>query len=407
MNMQIYQRQYYLDWLRIAAIMGVLFFHSAMPFAAEEGWHIKNNETSYLFTEFNFMLSRFRMPLLFFISGTVSYFMLQKYGSGKEFIKQRFLRLFIPLLFGMLVIVPPQIYLERVNQGFQGSYWDFYPTVFRGKPYPEGNTSWHHLWFILYLFIYDILSVPLFMWLLKEKSKSFKERLGWFANGKRIYLFTIPTIIVFASLALKFPVKNNLVDDWMAFFYWWSFMLAGYLMITNLKLMDSLERNRRTSLLLAFILYILVNYLRWNKHEPWSANNSNWKSLPSTYAYLSVYPAIAWMMIMALVGYAKHYINKKRSVLNYCNEALYPFYILHQTIIVILAFYVVQLKESILAKYFFIVILTFIISLLIHHLIIRPNKYFRVLFGMRIKKQIKKEELIIPVKEEIMMAEAV
>lgn len=75
-------RQAYLDWLRIAAIMGVLFFHSAMPFAQDETWHINNPEKSDLFADFNFWLSRFRMPLLFFISGAVSYYMLKNTMAG-------------------------------------------------------------------------------------------------------------------------------------------------------------------------------------------------------------------------------------------------------------------------------------------------------------------------------------
>jgi glucans biosynthesis protein C len=105
--MQSTLRQPHLDWLRIFAIIGVLFFHSSMPFAAEEWWHIKNQQTSNVLLEFNFWLSRFRMPLLFFISGAVSFYMMQK-RSAASFIGLRFRRLFIPLLFGMLVIVPPQ-----------------------------------------------------------------------------------------------------------------------------------------------------------------------------------------------------------------------------------------------------------------------------------------------------------
>jgi glucans biosynthesis protein C len=77
---QVSSRQAYLDWLRIAAILGVLLFHSAMPFATDEGWHIRNNEESDLMLEFNFWLSRFRMPLLFFVSGAVSFYMLNKYN---------------------------------------------------------------------------------------------------------------------------------------------------------------------------------------------------------------------------------------------------------------------------------------------------------------------------------------
>lgn len=170
-------RQSYLDWLRILAILGVLFFHSAMAFVAEWEWHIKNKETSYLLLEFNFWLSRFRMPLLFFISGTVTYFMLRS-KSGLAFVGLRFRRLFIPLLFGMLVIVPPQIYVERLTQGYKGSYWDFWGTVFAFKPYPEGGSlSWHHLWFILYLFLYDVLFAPLFRWTFSDPGQRALQKI--------------------------------------------------------------------------------------------------------------------------------------------------------------------------------------------------------------------------------------
>src|SRR5688500_12453044 len=104
------KRVYFLDWLRIFAILGVLFFHSAMPFATESDWHIKNDKTSELFLEFNFFLSRFRMPLLFFISGAVAFFMLKSKTTG-QFISLRFERLFVPLLSGMLLVVPVQVYL--------------------------------------------------------------------------------------------------------------------------------------------------------------------------------------------------------------------------------------------------------------------------------------------------------
>src|SRR5215203_2017334 len=166
--MQTTNRQSYLDWLRIMAIAGVLFFHSAMPFAAEESWHIKNSETSNLFLEFNFFMSRFRMPLLFFISGAVAFFMLQK-RTAAQFIGLRFRRLFIPLLFGMLLIVPLQVYMERVNQGFKGNFFQFYPSIFNTGPYPEGNLSWHHLWFVAYLFVYVAALAPLFKWLIRHK----------------------------------------------------------------------------------------------------------------------------------------------------------------------------------------------------------------------------------------------
>src|SRR6202000_2877371 len=185
--METTQRQTYLDWLRIISILGVLFFHSAMPYVAEDGWHIKNHETSNLMMESNMFLHLFRMPLLFFISGTVSYYMMQR-RSSLNFIGLRFRRLFIPLLVGMFIIVPPQIYMERLTQGFKGNFCDFYPSTFNFIPYPKGNFSWSHLWIIAYLFIYDLVLAPVFAWMVSPKSAGFREKLAVLGKGKLVYL---------------------------------------------------------------------------------------------------------------------------------------------------------------------------------------------------------------------------
>src|SRR5688572_17063192 len=346
-------RQAYLDWLRIMAIIGVLVFHSAMAFVAEWEWHIKNKETSNLLMEFNFWLSRFRMPLLFFISGTVCYFMLKK-KSGWSFVGLRFRRLFIPLLVGMLVIVPPQVYMERLTQGFTGNYADFYPTIFTTGPYPQGNLSWHHLWFILYLFIYDVLFTPLFVWLLSDKGKGFLQKLNWLASGKNIYIIIIPSVIWYTCMVIGHPGTNNLVDDWNNIIYWPMFLLAGFLCIAHPLFMDSLERNRRFSLALAFLSFITINYIRWNDLEPFDIIQ-NWRTDWRTYGFLALYPITAWAWVFTGIGYGKRYLNRPHKALDYVNQAVYPFYILHQTVIVILVFYVVQTPETIISKYLFVV----------------------------------------------------
>lgn len=372
-------RQSYLDWLRILAIFGVLLFHSAMPFVAEWEWHIKNKETSNLLMEFNFFLSRFRMPLLFFISGTVAYFMLQR-RSSMQFIGLRFTRLFVPLVFGMLLIVPIQVYMERVNQGFKGNFFEFYPSVFTTGAYPKGNLSWHHLWFIAYLFVYDVVFAPVFKWCMNNKHK-----LGLFdklAQGSMVYVLMLPSVIYYTATVLRFPETHALVDDWCYSIYWLLFLLAGFICMCVPSLISSLERNRRTSLTVGVIAIILLNYLRWNDLQPQKVI-TNWQESGWTFAYLALYPTVAWFWVFAAIGYGKRYLNKKLSAMDYINSAVYPFYILHQTVIVVLAFYVVKTTDTILLKYIFIVLVAFTLSILIYHLFIRPFALMRFLFGVK------------------------
>jgi glucans biosynthesis protein C len=388
--METSQRQTYLDWLRIFSIIGVLFFHSAMPYVAENSWHIKNHDTSYLMMESNLFLHLFRMPLLFFISGTVSYYMMQR-RSSLSFIGLRFRRLFIPVLFGMLVIVPPQIYMEWLDKGYTGTFWGFYKTVFNFVPYPKGSFSWHHLWFIVYLFIYDILFAPLFAWMASPKSINLKNKLALLAKRKRIYLMMLPGIIWYTLLAPSHPETNDLVHDGVYFIYWLFFLLAGFICITQPKLMDSLERNRRFALTIGFLSFLLLDYLRWNKiepgHEAWPFHTDAFNPL-----FYALFPIVAWGWVLALVGYGKKYLNRKLKVLDYLNQAVYPFYILHQTVIVVLVYYIVQVpNESILSKYLYTVAMTLFITVGIYHLLIRPYAFTRFLFGMKPKSKTEKK----------------
>ena len=394
--METKNRESYLDWLRILSILGVLIFHSAMPYVAEDSWHIKNPETSNLLMESNFFLHLFRMPLLFFISGTVSYFMMQR-KTMVRFIGLRFRRLFIPLLAGMFLIVPPQIYMERLSHGYSGNFWSWYPDVFNFIPYPKGSFSWHHLWFIAYLFLYDLMLAPLFAWCLSPFSAGFKRRLAELAKGVRVYLLILPAVSWYVFMNRTQPETNDLVHDAGFFIYWLFFLLAGFLCILQPKLMDSLQRNRRHSLTIGFLSIVFLNYLRWNKIEPGYAQ---WPftSTAALYFFDALKPLVAWSWVFALVGYGKQYLNRKHRALNYLNEAVYPFYILHQTVIVLLVFYFVQLpNESILSKYMYTLGTSFFITMLTYHLFIRPFPVMRLLFGMKPKSVPSGTEIVGPV----------
>ncbi|MDJ1503738.1 acyltransferase family protein [Xanthocytophaga agilis] len=382
-------RQVYLDWLRIFAIIGMLFFHSAMAFVAEEGWHIKNKDTSNLLLEFNFWLSRFRMPLLFFISGAVAWWIMES-KTVSSFIGLRFRRLFLPLVFGILVVVPPQIYMERLTQGFKGNFWDFYPTMFSGNVYPKGNISWHHLWFVAYLFVYDVMLAPFFGWCKRPAGKRFLQKLNWFASGLRIYWLTVPVIVLFSLYCIDYPQTHDLIHDPCYFVYWLFFLLVGYLCMANPVLLGSLERNRRLSLTLAFLSIVSINYLRWNELEPFDLL-PGWRADVRTYLYLALYPFTAWTWVFAIIGYGKRYLNKPNAALNYLNEAAYPFYILHQTVIIVIVYYVVQTTDTIGSKFLFTSFVSLLICMLIYHTLIRPFGWMRFLFGMKPQKLSSKE----------------
>lgn len=164
-------------------------------------------------------------------------------------------------------------------------------------------------------------------------------------------------------------------------------------------LTDSLERNRRLSFTIAFASFLLINYIRWNDLQPWDRLD-HWRSDWRTYAYLALTPIMAWSWVLAGIGYGKKYLNKKHRALSYLNEAVYPFYILHQSVMLVLIYYIVQVQETILMKYLFTVAATLFVSMGIYHVLIRPFGIMRFLFGMKPKakmniKQASPEEVMV------------
>lgn len=372
------ERRYDLDWLRVIAILLLHLFHCAMPFIAEWDWHLKNEETSYLVLECNYFLSRWRMPILFFISGIGTIFVLNE-KSVLQFIWQRTKRLLIPLLFGMLMIVPAQVYFERIYKGADyTSYFDFYPTIFTTTVYPEGNLSWHHLWFIAYLFVYSLLAIPLILLFKSPKGIAFTNKAAVFSN--KVGMIGFGLILVIAGfLYFWYPNETHaFVDDWANFTKHFLYFIFGAFIGINPIFWKNLEINRELNLKIAFFSTLFINYLRWNEKEPiWAIDVSN-------ALFLSLLTLSAWFWVIALLGYAKKYLNFSNKYLNFSNEAIYPFYILHQTFIVIIAYYVIQNQDDILSKYLFLTFVSFILSLGFYVFFIKPYKVTRFLFGMKI-----------------------
>ncbi|MEM6700573.1 MAG: hypothetical protein AAF599_19365, partial [Bacteroidota bacterium] len=97
----------------------------------------------------------------------------------------------------------------------------------------------------------------------------------------------------------------------------------------------------------------------------------------------------AWAWLFTAMGYGKRYLNRPNKYLAYTNRAIYPFYIIHQTIIVIVGYYIVTLvDEGILAKYLFISTLSLLLSIGFYEFLVRPFKVMRFLFGMKPESKI-------------------
>jgi len=374
------ERYFYIDFLRVLAILLVFIFHVNMIFVAEWGWHIKVESKSNVLMEVNYWMQFFRMPLLFFLSGFISCVLLKKL-SGAKFAVQRFNRLIIPTIIWTFVLVAPQLYFERKLQGFEFTYFEFYKTFLDFEWYPKGNFHWLHLWFIPYLFAYNLLSIPIIKRLdavgTFDDTSAFRTRLPMC-----ISVFVLLSVIPYTLLSVHYPVTYDFIHDYARHAQFFPFVLAGVLAYKYGSVMNFLEEKRSTLLRLATLSIIIINAVRWNGLEPKNIWD-DWLSHPLSYIFLSILNINSWLWVLAILGYGKRYLNSDSKILSYCNKAVFPFYILHQTIIVIIGYYVVQTSDNDAFKYLFIMFAGFLMTLTIYHLYIRPYKLVRALFGSK------------------------
>lgn len=369
-------RRYDLDWLRVI-VFGLLIFYHVGMFFVPWGWHVKNNVIYDWLRWPMLFLNQWRLPILFVISGMGTYYALGKRSMG-TFMWERFLRLGIPLAAGMILIVPPQVYFERLADGaFSGSYLKFYTTAAFDGVYPEGNLSWHHLWFLPYLLVFSWVLAPLFVYLRNHKTRFVEWVKRLILKTWGIYLFVLPLYFIEALVEPFFPVTHALVDDWFNFTFSITLFFYGFVLIaTGDVFWQTVSKIKHKALALGMIAFS-GQVILWLFFEDGFV-------IHYTEAMFKV--VNLWSWILVLFAYAAQHLNRPSKGLAYANRAVYPFYILHQTITVAIAYYLMDLDWGLLPKAILLIVGTFGISWLIYDLIILRVTWLHPFFGLKRKK---------------------
>ena len=174
-------------------------------------------------------LHYWRMPLLFMISGAGTWYALKNISPGR-YLLERSRRLLVPLAAGIFILVPVQVYIEKIDQ--YSSLLAYYPHMFEGI-YPEGNFSWHHLWFIAYLFVIALIITPFLNMLRSTRFMAFVGNLEHiFVKPFGLNIVIIPLLISQVILRNYFELDtHSLVDDWASFTSYLIYFLAGFILL--------------------------------------------------------------------------------------------------------------------------------------------------------------------------------
>lgn len=382
------QRRHDLDWVRVCAFGLLVLYHVGMYYVTWD-WHVKSPAASEALEPFMLLTSPWRMSLLFVISGVATAFLLQRANAAARpgFLEQRSWRLLLPLLFGMYVVVPPQLYLELVEKvpgGYHTDYAIFMATYLRGGDFhctaPHDcmdAPTWNHLWFLAYLWAYTVV-----LWLLlKLATRPMQAVGGWLErrlSGIGVLLWPVLWLAL-ARLLLeaRFESTHDLVDDWYNHAQYLPMFLLGYFVAFSNGFWESLQRQRWLALATAVAGYAMLAGV-------WYFAGYNDDTPPPDTLRMTLRVAWAinqWCAIAAVFGFAYRWRNADSALLRYLTPAVFPVYVLHQTVIVLLAWNLRSAALPPLLEGLLLVVATFTLCLAGYE-VIRRVGWLRPLFGM-------------------------
>lgn len=383
MNSQpaVSQRRFDVDWLRVLLILTVLVFHSLRLFDLE-GWNVKS-ATTYLGVQILVVfISRWLMPAIFLISGIAAFYALGKSRAGR-FVKDRALRLLVPLLVGLFTQIPLQGYLEQISQNqYNGSFWQWYPGIFNGLYRFGGDFNWlgGHLWYLEVLFVFSLVCLPLFIWLRNGSGKRLLSWLGDRLSGPgALYL---PVLLIVLLSATLDPDNGSILTS--EEFGGWNlpshliFFLSGFVLASSQAIQASIRKIRWVSLVAGVLAFACVGLA-------FALTGEDATFGTPYYLIWTVFSSVTgWACMLAILGFGMQRPNVRTPALDYANEAVLPFYVLHQTILFVVGFYVLNWSIPDPAKWAIILIGTFAIIMGLYEFLIRRINVLRVLFGMKL-----------------------
>ncbi|MCF8097858.1 MAG: acyltransferase family protein [Desulfarculaceae bacterium] len=390
-------RLYYLDWLRITAILFV-FLHHCAKFYDFHTFTIFDEPRSLAmsaFREFNFL---WMMPLFFVISGAAVFLSFRSRKVG-GFLKERLLRILVPLLLvGTFVIGPSLVYLERLFQGKTTlNFFAWYPHFFDGIYLAGGNFTppgvGTHLWYLLYLFVFSLIGLPLFINFGKSESSLLTRAAGVFQRPWALPLLFLPVSAASVLAESAGLGITRIAGGWdpLSFLV---FFLCGYVVYCR-------EATREVIRRFAWVYLVAAVVLSWlhldshfgldlvisgvTRHGPDGAllpfDRQAWMLV------LALRGLLGWCWVLALLGLGERLLNRDNRVLDYANPAVLPFYVIHFSVIYLVGYYLIQWDLNPLLEFGIIAILSFVGIMLIYEYFIRRINALRFLLGMKLIKK--------------------
>ena len=359
-----------LDWLRVLAVVLLVPVHGANIFNQDPvivAYVKDTSQLDLLIQAKDLFFSRWRLETLFLIAGGVSWYALGRRSSG-QYVAERGKRLLVPFVVSLVVIFPLMVNAGRIGPpggpSIEAMYRRFFldgPTDLTGM---DGHFTPSHLWFVLFLFLFSVLGVPLFL-LLRHASAS--RAVDWALRWPMtIYLFVVPLTLIREANLLGLDDKDPL--------YFFLIFTFGYVTISQPRFQAAVDRYLPLSVAIALVVTV-VSVLYLPRHPAPGTTDE--------LAVLWLFRISQWAWVLAALGAAHRWLYRDGPLLRYASQAIYPFYILHLPLATLVAYFVVRTSLPAGLKYTVIVVAAIALSLALYEFLVRRVNVLRVCFGLK------------------------
>jgi hypothetical protein len=366
------RRRYDLDWLRICAFGILILYHVGMLYVTWDA-SIKSRYTSTVFEPAMGLISS--LASLFFISGVAVRFAIDKVTLGK-FVVERTKRLFIPLAFGTLVVCVPQSYVAlRYSGEIPPGFFAFYRDYLGFGQYAFSLPDLHQLWYVAAILSYTLITAACLPVMRAVTSKVSDPLFGWLARGgvwRTLFVPAIPFVLYVAVLDIY--LSSSDLSHWAGTARSFTFFLIGFFAAKNQNFWRAIDHALPASIALSIVLASL-SLVAWLYQFEIGADSG------LLYAALLVRPFYSWSIMVMLLGLARKFANRPGPALTYLTAGVFPYYILHLTIILVVAYWF-TMHEAPLAIEAATILGTTVLGCAIGYEIIRRVPILRPLFGL-------------------------
>jgi peptidoglycan/LPS O-acetylase OafA/YrhL len=379
------ERLYYLDWLRVIAVAAVFISHTADIFDTLY-WHARQNEQGISWNGLATFGAEWGMSLVFLLAGASAWFALLS-RSSRQFISERFKRLLIPFIVAFIVLSPFQAYIMSyfIASGyshFQGDLFQFF-TYFFEHIHIGGDLKFltiygYHLWFLAFLYIISMMALPVLMYLKQARGSRIILRLVALCKiPAGLFIFVPPIALIRILLWAPYPGYQG----WADFYTWFILFVIGFILFANDTFQAIIRKQGKIFAAVSavcIVSLIIANLAGGLSKLEYAASYS------AGYMFYQLLLSIAlWSITISALYGAMNLLNFSNKVLKYANQAILPFYILHEPVIIIIAFFVLAWDIPTGFKYVFVTTTALFATLAIYELLIRRIKPIRWIFGMK------------------------